>query len=98
MENTSPVTAGYRLPARSRRRLALIVIGISTFAVAAWLARVAILQGGAELWIVSESVSSADAVVVLGGGLDVRPFAASRYYRDRLAGKIVIANVRSSPA
>jgi uncharacterized SAM-binding protein YcdF (DUF218 family) len=38
-----------------------------------WLARPLLLPGIAKLWIVSDSRDHADAIVVLGGGLDVRP-------------------------
>ena len=31
----------------------------------------------ADLWVVSDQITSVDAVVVLGGGLNVRPFAAA---------------------
>ena len=53
----------------------------------------------AELWIVSDQVMApVDALAVFGGGLDVRPFAAAEYYRHGLVNKILISNVRPSPA
>lgn len=45
-----------------------------------WLNRVAVLQGVADLWVVSDTIEDADAVVVLGGGVDTRPFAAADLY------------------
>lgn len=50
-----------------------------------WLNRTAILQGAADLWVGSDPVEDADAVVVLGGGLNTRPFAAADLYN---AGKV----------
>jgi uncharacterized SAM-binding protein YcdF (DUF218 family) len=50
-----------------------------------WLNRTAILQGAADLWVVSDIVENADAAVVLGGGLNTRPFAAADLYN---AGKV----------
>jgi hypothetical protein len=31
-------------------------------------------------WVVSDSIAPADAIVVLGGGLETRPFAAADLY------------------
>jgi uncharacterized SAM-binding protein YcdF (DUF218 family) len=50
------------------------------------------------MWIVSDAVTSADAVAVLGGGLETRPFAAAEYYRNGLTKKILLANARISPS
>jgi uncharacterized SAM-binding protein YcdF (DUF218 family) len=50
------------------------------------------------LWIVSDPVEPADAVAIFGGGVEDRPFAAAAYYRKDLVKKILISNVRESPA
>lgn len=47
----------------------------------------------AELWIVSDTVTKADAAVVLGGGLEDRPFAAAELYQKGLVKKILISQV-----
>ena len=47
----------------------------------------------ADLWIVSDKVTHADAAVVLGGGLEVRPFAAADLYRKGLVNKVLISQV-----
>ena len=65
---------------------------------AGWLACVQILQGIARAWVVSDSIVPADAVVVLGGGLETRPFAAADLYKKGLAKQILISAVRPSPA
>src|SRR4051812_27655155 len=70
--------------------IALLLAGI---AAAAWLEREALLQGAADLWIVSDPVTHGDAVVVLGGGLDLRPFAAADLYRKGLANKVLVSQV-----
>jgi uncharacterized SAM-binding protein YcdF (DUF218 family) len=64
----------------------------------AWSARRPLLRGAAAAWVVSDPLDSADAIVVLGGGLDVRPFAAADLYKRGLARRILIANSRQSPA
>jgi uncharacterized SAM-binding protein YcdF (DUF218 family) len=85
--------------ARSNRRqlvplLLAVLIAIVAFA---WSARSSILQECAELWIVSDRVEPADAIAVLGGGVDLRPFAAADLYKQGLASKILVANVKLGP-
>lgn len=88
---------------RRRRTLAVrVVLGIAVcFAVlvgAGFLERDLLLRETAALWIVSDNPSPADAAAVLGGGLEYRPFAAAAYYRSGLVPKILVSNVRASPA
>jgi uncharacterized SAM-binding protein YcdF (DUF218 family) len=63
-----------------------------------WIERHSLLEGMAELWVVSDAPTHADAVVVLGGGLDVRPFAAARLYQEGFANKILVSQVGDEPA
>jgi uncharacterized SAM-binding protein YcdF (DUF218 family) len=58
-----------------------------------WFAREPLLRGVADLWIVSDPVSHADAVGVLGGGLEVRPFAAAELYKRGLVTKALLSRV-----
>ena len=80
-----------------RAALALLaaIIGLT---LGGWFARVSVLRSAAELWIVSDRPLPADAAVVLGGGLEDRPFAAAEYYRRGLVKKILVSNVRLGPA
>src|SRR5262249_39154093 len=55
------------------------------------------LSGLASAWIVNDSPQKADAIVLLGGGMETRPFAAAKLYRDGFAPRILIARARSSP-
>src|SRR5262245_49465794 len=64
---------------------------LATVAAGGWLVREPVLLGAANLWIVSDPVSRADAVVVLGGGLETRPFVAAELWRRGLADKILIS-------
>jgi uncharacterized SAM-binding protein YcdF (DUF218 family) len=84
-----------RWPRMLRRTLALLVV---LTVVGAWFGRVPLLTGVAQMWIVSDPPATADAVAILGGGIDTRPFAAADYYRRGLVGKILLASVGSSPA
>jgi uncharacterized SAM-binding protein YcdF (DUF218 family) len=63
-----------------------------------WFNHETLLIYAADQWVVSDDIHSADAVVVLGGGIDTRPFAAAEDYRKGLTRKILVANVRSSRA
>lgn len=48
---------------------------------AAWWDRAVILPGAANAWVVSDAIENADAVVILGGGVNTRPFAAADLYK-----------------
>jgi len=72
-------------------RYAAIIFVLASFATAGWLIREPLLLGAANLWIVSDPVSRATAIVVLGGGLETRPFVAAELWRRGLADKILIS-------
>src|SRR5580692_10443241 len=55
-----------------------------------WLARPMLFAGIAKLWMVSDSLNQADAIVVLGGGLDVRPVAAADLYKRGMAPRVAV--------
>ena len=52
------------------------------------------LQGVADLWVVSDPITRADAAVVLGGGADLRPFVAADLYAKGLVHKILVSQVQ----
>jgi uncharacterized SAM-binding protein YcdF (DUF218 family) len=54
------------------------------------------LTAVAKAWIVDDKLEKADAIVVLGGGVDYRPFAAARLYKSGWAPKILIMDVSLS--
>jgi uncharacterized SAM-binding protein YcdF (DUF218 family) len=56
-----------------------------------------LLTGLANAWIVNEPLERADAIVVLGGGLETRPFEAARLYHEGLAPKVLLMDVKPSP-
>lgn len=56
-----------------------------------WSFRQPLLQGFMEAWAVDEPLQKADAIVVLGGGLDVRPFAAAELYKQGYAPQVLVA-------
>lgn len=96
-ENSGLPKARSRLPARAMRGLRAVLL-LLLLGTAIWFGRVPLLQGAAEAWIVSDPIESADAVAIFGGGLDVRPFAAAKYYHEGIVRKILVSNIRSGAA
>jgi uncharacterized SAM-binding protein YcdF (DUF218 family) len=68
--------------------MALLAIGF------AWEERARVFQDIGAWWVVSDELLHADAIVVLGGSVDVRPFAAADLYQQGFADKILVANVQ----
>jgi hypothetical protein len=64
---------------------------------ATWLSRVPLLRVLPDLWATSDPVGPAEAVAVLGGGLETRPVAAADYYRRGWVSKVLLANVGLDP-
>src|SRR5436190_9794966 len=80
---------------RLRRVLIWILIFVALLAVC-YLFRAPLLGGIADLWIANDRVEKADAIVVLGGGLETRPAEAARLYLKGIAPKILVLNVQSN--
>jgi uncharacterized SAM-binding protein YcdF (DUF218 family) len=83
---------------RRLRRLGILVLVLAGLGAAAWLAREPLLRGAADFWIVSEEVTQADVVAVLGGQIEVRPFAAADLYHRGLVKKVLVSNNQESRA
>ena len=86
-----------RLPRGQHRRgirmfgfaLAIALISAGTV----WLTHAPLLRHIANSWVVSDDLAHANAIVVLGGSLEVRPFAAAALYKQGFADKILVSNV-----
>ncbi len=77
----------------SRRRLKLvgIALGAAVFLLAlAWWQRVPLLRGIAHLYIVADSPATADAIVILGGGVELRTLKAAELYHAGFANRILV--------
>jgi uncharacterized SAM-binding protein YcdF (DUF218 family) len=90
------VQSDVRPPARRKARLsgwrvalAVAVLGLALV----WIEHATILRQLAGWWAVSDDLVHADAVVVLGGDLEVRPFAAAALYKHGFADKVLVSNV-----
>jgi uncharacterized SAM-binding protein YcdF (DUF218 family) len=81
----------------SRLNIAAIIIALIALGAAF---RVPILQVSAWPLIASDNdhIHKADAILILGGGLDTRPFEAVRLYRAGLAPLLLVANEEPGPA
>lgn len=83
-------------PRKWRRRLLWFLAGCCLL-VALYFFRAPLLIGLAKAWIVDDPPTRADAIVLLGGGMETRPFAAARLYREGHAPKILVMKNRSGP-
>jgi uncharacterized SAM-binding protein YcdF (DUF218 family) len=78
------------------RRVSLVFGGLVVLALILWLARAPILRGLAHAWVVDEGPAKADAILVPGGGVNNRPFAAAELHAKGYAPKILILDVKAS--
>jgi uncharacterized SAM-binding protein YcdF (DUF218 family) len=74
-------------------RALLLLALVLALAGLAWSGRESWLRELAHLWIVTDEITPADATVVLGGGLSIRPMAAAEFYRNGMVRKVLVANV-----
>jgi uncharacterized SAM-binding protein YcdF (DUF218 family) len=82
------------------RRIRFVIIaacGLSLIVASAWLARAPLLTALARAWIIDDKPQKADAIVVLGGGVESRPFAAAQLYNEGFAPAVLIMDVSLSP-
>lgn len=87
-------------PRRGRRCLRSVVLlscGLVVLLSTFYFLRSPILAGLARIWIVNDPLEKADAIVLLGGGLETRPFVAAKLYHAGYAPRILIARVKASP-
>src|SRR4051812_8257198 len=80
---------------RLRRVLIWILIFVAVLTVC-YFFRAPLLGGLADAWIANDNLVKADAIVILGGGLETRPAEAARLYQKGLAPRILVLNLRSN--
>jgi uncharacterized SAM-binding protein YcdF (DUF218 family) len=79
-------------------RLAWLLAALGGLILIGYVFRVPLLTGLAKAWVVNEPAAKADAIVILGGGVENRPFAAARLFHDGVAPKVLYMNVKPGPA
>jgi uncharacterized SAM-binding protein YcdF (DUF218 family) len=79
-------------------RYGAVMLVLASIAAGGWLVRERVLRVAAALWIVSDPITRADAIVVLGGGLEIRNFAAAELWRRGLADKILVSQASEERA
>lgn len=82
---------------RILKRFSIGLASLAVLALLLFLFRAPLLRTAADLWIVDDGPTSADAIVVLGGGLQNRPFTAAKLYHQGRAPKVIIFDVKPSP-
>jgi uncharacterized SAM-binding protein YcdF (DUF218 family) len=80
------------------RLLAWLLALCCVLLAAGYVFRVPLLTGLANAWVVNDLVTKADAIVILGGGVENRPFTAAKLFHEGVAPQILYMNVRLSPA
>jgi uncharacterized SAM-binding protein YcdF (DUF218 family) len=70
--------------------LAIVVLAVA--GLVGWLGRESLLQAATDLWIVSDPLTYADAIVVLGGNSQTRPPVAADLYRKGLANRVLVSH------
>jgi uncharacterized SAM-binding protein YcdF (DUF218 family) len=100
MVTESRVVVGGACRARGRlaKRVLVFLVVVVVICAVAWFDRRFFLRAAVDLWAVSDTVTAADAVAVLGGGTDTRPFAAAAYYKRGLVKKVLVSNVHVAAA
>jgi uncharacterized SAM-binding protein YcdF (DUF218 family) len=71
-------------------RYLLLALLLTALCGGTWFERAILFRGAADLWVVSDLISPADAAVVLGGGLHLR-FVAADLYAKGPVHKILIS-------
>jgi uncharacterized SAM-binding protein YcdF (DUF218 family) len=80
------------------KRLAIALLALCGLLILACVFRAPLLRGAADIWIVSDHLSRADVIVVLGGGTETRPFEAARLFHQGLAPRILLTNPKPAPS
>jgi len=81
--------AHHVITSRRFKYVYLTLASLVILACAGWWWRAPLLRGAARLWIVADAPAKADAIVILGGGLDSRPAEAARLFHAGFAQRIL---------
>lgn len=85
-------------PIRKHKRHLIRFATIVALLVLLFLFRHPLMTSAARVWILDEKIEKSDAAVVLGGGVDTRPFFAADLYKRGMVPLILLAEVKRGPA
>ena len=81
------------------RRRVLVLFGAALIGLAALVIwHRPVFQWMAAAWVVDEPPAPAAAIVVLGGSVETRPFAAAKLFKEGVAPRILLPRVKPGPA
>jgi uncharacterized SAM-binding protein YcdF (DUF218 family) len=80
------------------RRFAWVLAFGSSLLLVCYVFRAPLLTGMARAWVVNDLSAKADAIVVLGGKPELRPFEAAKLYQAGVAPRILYMDVKRNPA
>lgn len=83
---------------KSAKRLGIFFLILCAGLLSLYVFRAPLARSAARIWIVNDQLQRSDAIVVLGGGVENRPFEAARLYDRGLAPKILVMNPVLSPS
>ncbi|WP_009959388.1 YdcF family protein [Verrucomicrobium spinosum] len=84
--------------ARLAFRLVKLILVVAVLLGVAWIFRESLLRTAARTWVVDDPVLKADAIVVLGGGRDWRPFTAADMYLAGQSTVVLVTQPEKSPS
>jgi uncharacterized SAM-binding protein YcdF (DUF218 family) len=79
------------------RKAVIALVIVLALGSAAYAFRRPLLTSYANWWVINEPVQKGDAILVLGGGLQYRTFAAANLYHAGVAPRILISSAEPSP-
>ncbi|MGA3181755.1 MAG: YdcF family protein [Verrucomicrobiota bacterium] len=79
------------------RSLAWFLAFVCALLVGCYIFRAPLLTDVARAWVVNDAVTNADAIVVLGGKPELRPYEATQLYHAGVAPRVIYMNVKLSP-
>lgn len=93
----SSAPPGARHGNRLLKHVGICIVGLCLLLSVSWLFRAPLLTGLARAWVVDDKLEKADAIVVLGGGIEARPLEAASLYSRDVAPKVLVPSVRGRP-
>src|SRR5262245_31861887 len=87
-----PKVLSHTFLSRFWRRIAVLLV-FTGLVLAVWTGHELLLRRVTDSWIVSDPMTGADVIVVLGGDFEMRPRWAADLYRTGIAKRILVSQV-----